>query len=189
VKRGLLIVVSGPSGVGKDTLIKRLLELDHNLIYSISGTTREPRPGEIPDENYTFLTREQFEDLVKQGAFLEHAVYNGNLYGTFHDRVERARREGRDVVLKIEVQGAEQVKQRVPDALRIFIGPPSWNELAKRQEERGSGTKSDRNARLEIAEKEMTYAPGYDHLVVNDDVERAAHELLEIIRKARERQT
>jgi guanylate kinase len=91
--------------------------------------------------------------------------------------------------LKIEVQGAEQVKSRVPDALRIFIVPPSWNELAKRQEERGSGTKSDRDARLEIAEREMTYAPGYDHLVVNDDIERAARELVEIIQKARERQT
>ena len=189
MKRGLLIVISGPSGVGKDTLIKRLLELDHNLTYSVSGTTREPRPDEVPDHNYTFLSREKFEELVRQDAFLEHATYNGKLYGTFRDRVERARNEGRDVVLKIEVQGAEQVKSRVPDALRIFIVPPSWNELAKRQEERGSGSKSDRDARLEIAEREMTYAPGYDHLVVNDDIERAARELVEIIQKARERQT
>ena len=189
MKRGLLIVISGPSGVGKDTLIKRLLDLDHNLTYSVSGTTREPRTREVPDENYTFLTREQFEKLVKEGAFLEHATYNGNLYGTFHDRVQRARNDGRDVVLKIEVQGAEQVRQRVPDALRIFIVPPSWNELAKRQEDRGSGTKDDRAARLKIAESEMAYGPTYDHLVVNDDVERAARELLEIIKKARARQT
>jgi len=86
LKRGLLIVISGPSGVGKDTLIRRLLELDTNLVYSVSGTTRQPRPGERPDENYTFLTREQFEALVAKGAFLEHANYNGHLYGTFRDR-------------------------------------------------------------------------------------------------------
>ena len=97
MKRGLLVVISGPSGVGKDTVIGRLLELDSNLVYSVSGTTRRPRPGEKPDENYTFLTRDQFEKLVERGAFLEHAMYNGNLYGTFRDRVEKAREAGRDI--------------------------------------------------------------------------------------------
>jgi guanylate kinase len=187
-KRGLLIVISGPSSVGKDTLIKRLLELDHDLVYSVSGTTRKPRPGELPDKNYTFLTREQFEELVKKGAFLEHATYNGNLYGTFRDRVERARNEGRDVVLKIDVQGAEQVREKVPDGVFIFLAPPSIDELIKRQIKRNTESVEDMEARRQIATREMEYASRYDHVVVNDDIERAVREVLDIIRDARERQ-
>ncbi len=187
-KRGLLIVISGPSSVGKDTLIKRLLELDHDLVYSVSGTTRKPRPGELPDKNYTFLTREQFEELVKKGAFLEHATYNGNLYGTFRDRVERARNEGRDVVLKIEVQGAEQVREKVPEGVFIFLAPPSIDELIKRQIKRNTESVEDMEARRLIATREMEYAARYDHVVVNDDIERASMEVLDIIRDARERQ-
>jgi guanylate kinase len=186
--RGLLIVISGPSGVGKDTLIKRLLELDHNLVYSVSGTTRERRPGEVPDQNYTFLTREQFEELAAKGTFLEHATYNGNLYGTFRDRVERARNEGRDVVLKIDVQGAEQVREKVPDGVFIFLAPPSIRELERRRVQRNSEPPEEIAERRKIAEIEMRFAPKYDHVVVNDDVERAAHEVLGIIQAARERQ-
>jgi guanylate kinase len=184
----LLIVISGPSSVGKDTLIKRLLELDHDLVYSVSGTTRKPRPGELPDKNYTFLTREQFDELVKKGAFLEHATYNGNLYGTFRDRVERARNEGRDVVLKIDVQGAEQVRAKVPDGVFIFLAPPSIDELIKRQIKRNTESVEDMEARREIATREMEYASRYDHVVVNDDIEGAVREVLDIIRAARERQ-
>ena len=189
MRRGLLMVISGPSGVGKDTLIRRLLELDPRLVYSVSGTTRQPRPGEKPDENYTFLTREEFERLVAEGAFLEHASYNGHLYGTFRERVERARKEGRDIVLKIDVQGAEQVRRLVPDAIFIFVVAPSEQELERRQVERGSESAPDLAARRRIAEKEMTYAAHYDHVVTNDDVERAVQEILEVIGKARERQT
>jgi guanylate kinase len=188
-KRGLLIVISGPSSVGKDTIIRRLLELDHNLVYSVSGTTRRPRPGEVPDKNYTFLTREQFEELVKQGAFLEHATYNGKLYGTFRDRVERVRNEGRDVVLKIDVQGAEQVRAKVPDAVFIFLTPPSVDELIRRQIKRNTESVEDMESRRLIAAQEMEYASRYDHVVVNDDVERAAREILAIIQEARQRQT
>jgi len=187
-KRGLLIVISGPSSVGKDTLIKRLLELDHDLVYSVSGTTRKPRPGELPDKNYTFLTREQFEELVKKGAFLEHATYNGNLYGTFRDRVERARNDGRDVVLKIDVQGAEQVREKMPEGVFIFLAPPSIDELIKRQIKRNTESVEDMEARRGIATREMEYAARYDHVVVNDDIERAVREVLDIIRDARERQ-
>ena len=187
-KRGLLIVISGPSSVGKDTLIKGLLELDHDLVYSVSGTTRKPRPGELPDKNYTFLTREQFEELVKKGAFLEHATYNGNLYGTFRDRVERARNDGRDVVLKIDVQGAEQVREKVPEGVFIFLAPPSIDELIKRQIKRNTESVEDMEARRGIATREMEYAARYDHVVVNDDIERAVREVLDIIRDARERQ-
>ena len=182
-------MISGPSGVGKDTLIKRLLEIDSNLVYSVSGTTREPRAAEEPDQNYTFLTREKFLELVKRGAFLEHATYNGQLYGTFRDRVEKARDEGRDVVLKIDVQGAEQVRRLVPDAISIFVIAPSQEELVHRREKRGSESAKDLESRREIAEKEMTYASRYDHVVTNDDVERAVAEIEEIIRKAREGQT
>ena len=187
-KRGLLIVISGPSSVGKDTLIKGLLELDHDLVYSVSGTTRKPRPGELPDKNYTFLTREQFEELVKKGAFLEHATYNGNLYGTFRDRVERARNDGRDVVLKIDVQGAEQVREKVPEGVFIFLAPPSIDELIKRQIKRNTESVEDMEARRRIATREMEYAVRYDHVAVNDDIERAVKEVLDIIRDARERQ-
>lgn len=187
-KQGLLVVISGPSGVGKDTLIKSLLHLDHNLVYSVSGTTRQPRPREVPDQNYTFLTRDQFEDLVNKGAFLEHATYNGNLYGTFRDRVERARNEGRDIVLKIEVQGAEQVREKMPEGVFIFLAPPSVDELVRRQIKRGTESVDDMEARRKIAEIEMQFASKYDHVVVNDDIERAAQEVLAIIDDARRRE-
>ena len=182
-------MISGPSGVGKDTLIRRLLELDPNLLYSVSGTTRAPRPGEKPDENYTFLTRDQFEKLIAGGAFLEHATYNGHLYGTFHERVEDARDKGRDVVLKIDVQGAEQVRRLIPDAIFIFVVAPSERELERRREQRGSESAQDMAARGRIAEGEMKYAAQYDNVVTNDDVNRAADEILDLVRKARERQT
>ena len=189
MNRGLLIVISGPSGVGKDTLIRRLLELDRNVQYSISGTTRQPRPDEKPDQNYTFLTREQFEDLVRRGAFLEHATYNGHLYGTFRDRVEKIRDSGRDVLLKIDVQGAEQVRRLVPEGIFIFVVAPSEQELERRQERRGSESPEELESRRKIAVEEMQYATHYQHVVTNDDVDRAVQEILEIIRRARASQT
>jgi guanylate kinase len=185
MKRGLLIVISGPSGVGKDTLIRRLLELDPQVQYSISGTTRQPRPDEKPDQNYTFLTRDQFEDLVGKGAFLEHATYNGDLYGTFRDRVEKIQESGRDVLLKIDVQGGEQVRRLVPDGIFIFVVAPSEQELERRQERRGSESPQELASRRRIAVKEMEYASHYQHVVTNDDVERAVGEILGIIREAR----
>jgi guanylate kinase len=189
VKRGLLIVISGPSGVGKDTLIRRLLDLDRNLRYSVSCTTRPPRLGEVDGVNYTFVTRERFEQLIKEGAFLEYATYNGNLYGTLAERVERARSAGHDIVLKIEVQGAEQVRERSPEGLFIFVVPPSQQELERRQVVRNSETPADMESRRKIAEIEMTYASHYDHVVVNDELERAVAEVLALIQEARQRQT
>jgi len=189
VNRGLLIVISGPSGVGKDTIIQRLLELDSNLKYSVSCTTRRPRAGEVDGENYTFLTREKFELMVEEGAFLEHATYNGNLYGTLRERVERARSEGRDIVLKIEVKGAEQVREREPAGLFVFVVAPSLEELERRQKLRNSETAKDMASRRKIAEREMTYAQHYDHVVVNDELERTVREILDIIRAARQGQT
>jgi guanylate kinase len=175
--------------VGKDTIIERLLALDPNLNYSVSCTTRPPRPGEVDGVHYTFVSREQFDDLVAEGHFLEHASYNGNLYGTPADPVEQARAAGHDILLKIEVQGAQQVRTQVSDGIFIFIAPPSNDELARRQELRGGESDKDMTERLRIAEKEMAYARDYDHVVVNDDLDRAVAEVLAIIRRARERQT
>jgi guanylate kinase len=188
-KRGLLIVISGPSGVGKDTLIKRLLELDRNLRYSVSCTTRPPRPGEVDGVDYSFVSPERFQQLIDEGAFLEYATYNGNLYGTLAERVERARADGHDIVLKIEVQGAEQVRKRVPDAVFIFVAPPSTQELARRQEARNSESSEDMALRRKIAAQEMELAKHYDHVVVNDELERAVAVVLAIIQKARESHT
>lgn len=189
-KRGLLVVISGPSGVGKDTLIERLRELDPSLRYSTSYTTRKPRPGEAEGVSYFFVSRQRFEDLVAQGFFLESATYNGNYYGTPSAAVEEARAAGHDILLKIEVQGAEQVRKRAPDGVFIFIAPPSKAELIRRQELRtGADPEADMVERLKIAETEMKHASRYDHVVINDDLERAVGEVLEIIRRARERQT
>lgn len=182
-------MISGASGVGKDTLIKRLLELDRNLRYSVSCTTRAPRPGEVDGVSYTFLDRERFLRLVDEGAFLEHATYDGNLYGTLTERVERARADGHDIVLKIEVQGAEQVREHQPDGLFIFVAPPSKQELERRQEQRNSESATGMASRREIAEREMTYASRYDHVVVNDELERAVAEILVLVQNARQRQT
>ncbi len=188
-RKGLLIVISGPSGVGKDTLIKRLLELDRNLRYSVSCTTRAPRPGEIDGVHYTFLDRPSFQRMIDQGSFLEWATYNANLYGTLTERVDRARADGHDIVLKIEVQGAEQVRERVADGLFIFVVPPSTRELERRQEERNSEPSGVMASRREIAEREMKYAARYDHVVVNDELERAVAEILSIVQHARDSET
>jgi len=139
--------------------------------------------------DYTFVTREQFQELIDKGAFLEYATYNGNLYGTLADRVERARADGHDIVLKIEVQGAEQVRQRVRDAIFIFVAPPSVDELVRRQVKRNTESSQDMTARRQIATKEMKYSTRYDHVVVNDELERAVAQILAIIQKARESQT
>ncbi len=186
MKRALLIVISGPSGVGKDTVIKRLLELDPNLRYSVSYTTRSPRPGEVDGVNYHFVSRAEFERLIAEGAFLEHATYDGNLYGTPIAPLDNVRGSGHDIVLKIDVQGAEQVRKGAPDALRIFL---AMDELLRRRTQRHSESARDQASRQRIAEDEMALANHFDHVVVNDDLERAAREILEIIRHARERQT
>jgi guanylate kinase len=189
MSRGLLIVISGPSGVGKDTVIKRLLELDPNLTYSVSFTTRPPRAGEVDGVNYHFVSREEFERLIREGAFLEYATYDGNLYGTPIAQLDEVRAAGHDIVLKIDVQGAEQVRKRAPDALRTFLAAPSMDELLRRRTERHSESPRDQAARQRIAEKEMELATHFDHVVVNDDVERVAREILAIIQAARQRKT
>jgi guanylate kinase len=188
-RRGLVFVISGPSGVGKDSVIDRLVAADPKLRRSVSYTTRSPRPSERDGVDYSFVSRDEFQQLVARGELLEHAVYHGNFYGTSAARVEVLRSAGFDVILKIEVKGAEQVRGRLPDEVYIFLAPPSMQELVRRSTERHTESAEDRAARQMIAETEMNFASLYDHQVVNDVVERTADEVLAIIRSARERQT
>ncbi len=181
MNKGLLIVLSAPSGAGKGTIIKKLMDDDRSLKLSVSATTRSPRPGEVDGEDYFFLSREEFEDLVKNGEMLEHAEYVGNCYGTPRGPVERWLEDGLDVILEIDVQGGAQVKEIMPECVSIFILPPSMRELENRL--RGRSTEQDEvvNARLEAARNEVHRAEDYDYVVVNDEVEVAAEEIRTII--------
>lgn len=187
--RGLVFVISGPSGVGKDALIERLLAKDPNLRRSVSFTTRQPRPGEKDGIDYSFVTRDKFERLVAGDEMLEHASYDGNLYGTSRDRVTALRVAGNDAILKIDVKGAQQVRRRLPDATFVFLSPPSMAELVRRTAKRHTESAEEQSARQMIAETEMKYATHYDHVVVNDDLERAVDEVLGIIHSVRARHT
>ena len=179
--KGTLLVWTGPSGVGKGTVLQWVMERVPHLYFSISATTRAPRPGEVDGQHYHFLTREQFDRYVEQDAFLEHASYVGNSYGTLEGPVQQALDEGRDVVLEIEVQGAQMVKRRRPDAVLVFVAPPSFAELERRL--RGRGTESDEKIgrRLETARQELRQAAGFDYIVINDRVEQAGEELMAIL--------
>ena len=186
---GMLIVMSGPGGVGKDTLIAMLRARDPRLCYSVSYTTRPRRNYEVDGKHYRFVDEEHFERLAGEGKLLEHARVNGYLYGTSAGRIEEAVARGRDVILEIDVQGAEQVRQRRPEAVFIFISPPSMEELMRRRQVRGSEPEATIQARQRLAEVEMGYAERYDHVVVNDDAERAVGQIeaiLEQERKGRE---
>lgn len=180
---GLLFVISGPSGVGKDELVTRLLQRDSRLRYSVSYTTRPRRDYEINGVHYQFVDRDVFEKLIAEGAFLEWAEYNGNLYGTSRMFVEQAQAQGLDIILKIEVQGAEKVRVQRPDGIFIFIAPPSLTELERRRRERGEVDGDE--ARQQIAVEEMARAAAYDHVVVNDELETAVKDLQAIIRAER----
>jgi len=184
---GLLIVISGPSGVGKDTIIERLLKMDANLRYSVSYTTRPKRDYEVDGVHYSFVTKPKFEELIGRGEFLEWADYNGYYYGTSRTRVEKLQRQGLDVILKIEVRGAEQVRAKRPDGVFVFIAPPSMEELLKRREERGSDTEKVVEERQRVANWEMSHAQYYDYVVTNEDAQVAANDVMEIIRMERKR--
>lgn len=174
---GLLIVISGPGAVGKDTLIERLRERHPELRYSVSYTTRPRRPYEVEGEHYTFVDRDTFRRMVDEGAFLEHATVNGHWYGTSAERVAELQEAGHDVILKIDVQGADQVRAKRPDGVFVFLAPPSMEELWRRRIGRGAEPPDVVQARQELATREMSFAGHYDHVVVNDDLERALHEV------------
>jgi guanylate kinase len=184
---GLLIVISGPSGVGKDTIIERLLKMDGNLRYSVSFTTRPKRDYEVDGVHYSFVTKPKFEALIGRGEFLEWAEYNGYYYGTSRTRLEKLQRKGLDVILKIEVRGAEQVREKRPEGVFIFIAPPSMEVLLKRREERGSDSEKDIEERQRLASWEMSFAEYYDYVVTNEDAQVAANDVMEIIRMERKR--
>ena len=180
MKAGKLIVISGPSGVGKGTVVKELMKRHDKLRFSVSATTREMRPGEVDGVNYYFISRERFEQLIAEDSLLEHAVYVGNYYGTPESKVNEQLQAGYDVILEIEVQGALQVKKRRPDAILIFITAPSFEEIARRLRGRGDTAEDKILARLETAKWECTLAKDYDYIVVNDTVDAVTERILTI---------
>jgi len=182
-QRGLLIVISGPSGVGKGTVRRALFSMkNHNLAYSVSMTTRQPRVGEVDGRDYYFVDRETFQENIKNDQFLEWAEFVGNYYGTPRSKVDEMLNLGKEVVLEIEVEGALQVRERMKDAVFIFLVPPSKKALYDRLVERGTEDKALIDKRFQKAEKEFMLAYKYDYIVVNDDVNNAADRIMAIIR-------
>jgi len=179
-----VFVITGPSGVGKGTLIRGLLERMPGLELSVSATTRDPRPGEEDAVDYHFLTPEEFEARVQAGDFVEHASYSGNRYGTLRSELERRLAEGAGVVLEIEVQGARQVRRAMPGAVAVFIAPPSREALRARLVGRGTDSTEQVDERLRTAERELEAQPEFAHVVVNDRLEQATDELVDIVSSA-----
>lgn len=170
--------MTGPSGVGKGTLIRELMARVPGLCLSVSATTREPRPGEVDGRDYHFLTREEFERRLEAGEFLEHAEYAGNWYGTPRSELER---DCRALVLEIELQGARQVKEALPEAVRVFVEPPSLQSLRERLERRGTESPERIATRLEVAEQELQARDEFEYRIVNDDLEQAVEELTRLV--------
>nr|WP_326184071.1 guanylate kinase [uncultured Oscillibacter sp.] len=177
MKKGKTFIISGPSGVGKSTVLSALLEKRKDLYFSVSATTREPRPGELDGIHYHFMDVESFRKWIAMDQFLEYAEYVGNFYGTPKRYVDEAMEAGRDVILDIEIQGAIQVTSKRPETVRIFIAPPSWAELERRLTERGTDSKDKIQKRLLRAKVEFQTAHTYDYFVINDTVENAVNEL------------
>ena len=177
-----VFVITGPSGVGKGTLISRLLDRVPDLELSISATTREPREGEVDGRDYHFLTREEFDRRIAAEDFLEFATYSGNRYGTLRSEVRHRLEAGRSVVLEIEVQGARQVRAAMRESVQVFIAPPDPAILRERLLARGTDSAEAIDARLEVAEQELAAQDEFAHRVVNDDLDRAAAELEGIVR-------
>lgn len=181
--RGLLIVLSGPSGVGKGTVRKALFEMpEQEFVYSVSMTTRPPRPGEVDGVDYYFVSREEFERQIAAGNLLEYAEFVGNYYGTPKDKVEEQLNNGKEVILEIEVNGALQVRDKCKDAAFVFLVPPTRKALYERLKSRGTESEERILARIEKANKEFRLAHQYDYIVVNDEVHNAADRIMAIIR-------
>lgn len=187
MKKGFLLVISGPSGVGKGTVLHDLMNTQKNLVYSVSVTTRKQRPGEIEGVSYFFKSHEEFEKMIEEDKFLEFAKVHDNYYGTPKEFVEEKINEGKIVILEIDVQGALNVKKNIDNGVYIFLAPPSLSELKNRIVNRGTETESDINLRMSNAKKELSYIKNYDYLVVNDHLNSAINLVNEIINAEKHR--
>lgn len=181
IHKGLLIIVSGPSGAGKGTICKELISRDDSILVSVSATTRKPRNGEVDGISYHFLSRERFEKMILEDGFLEHACVYDNYYGTPKDFVVEQITQGKNVLLEIDIQGALQVKKKYPEGIFVFILPPSMKTLKSRIEGRGSETPESLNKRLSSAYSEIELIKNYDYFIVNDTVDHATDVLQAII--------
>lgn len=178
-----LLVVAGPTAVGKGTVVDYILKNYSNFHISVSATTREPRPGEVDGKSYYFVSHEEFDKQIKAGQMLEYAVVHGdNKYGTPRKPVEDALARGEHVILEIDLQGARQVKQAMPEAISIFIAPPNWEVLVERLQARGTETAIEQQKRLETAKSELASQGEFDHVVINDEVARCASEVVELLK-------
>jgi len=180
-REGILLVISGPSGVGKGTLCTAILKEVSDLVYSISATSRSPRPGEVHGVNYYFWRRPEFEAKIERDEFLEWATVYGNLYGTPKTQVQEAVKLGKDVILEIDIEGARQIKEKFRDGVFVFIAPPSLEELARRLTKRGADSDEEIQRRLNLASEELDYVSEYDYIVHNDDLESALLKLKSIL--------
>lgn len=181
MSKGFLLVISGPSGCGKGTICKKILERNEKLVFSVSATTRTPRRGEIDGVNYFFIDEEKFSKMVENDEFLEHANVHGNLYGTPKNFVLEQIERGEIVILEIDVQGALQVKESYPEGVFIFLLPPSMSELKNRIKKRGTETDKDIDIRLKNAFEELKFIDEYDYIVINDEVMEAVEKTETII--------
>lgn len=182
-RTGNLFVISGPSGAGKGTLVKALIEQVPDAWLSISATTRDPREGEVDGKHYHFLSNDQFDDLVRQDGFLEWAEVHSNKYGTPRAQVEQAIAEGKQAILEIDVQGAFQIKEKIPQSILVFIEPPSLDILEERLRGRGTETEDVIAARMRVATMELLEKIKYDIAIVNDDLDVATKELVDFVEK------
>lgn len=187
MSKGVLFIISGPSGTGKGTVCEQLLK-EENIFLSISATTRDKRVGEVEGVTYYYTTEEIFKSMIEKGEMLEHAIYSGNYYGTPKKAVEDMLAHGKNVILEIEAQGALKVKSLMPEAIMIFLVPPSIEELRNRLKQRGRESMEEIERRIEAAKWEFSQSPKYNYVVVNNQLETCVSDVLDIIRKENERQ-
>jgi len=182
LKSPKLLVIAGPTAVGKGTVARRILETNSDIVLSVSATTRQPRKGEVDGESYFFLSDAEFDRLIESGEMLEFAVVHGtHRYGTPRQPVLAAIEAGKNVLLEIDIQGASQVKEQMPEAITVFIAPPSWDELVRRLEGRGTEDSVEMERRLATARIELQAQGQFDHVVINDDVAKCAQSVVELL--------